>query len=108
VIEAAGARGTLQQAVELSQSGGTILSLGGCTAPDTIVPMLAMWKEVKILFSAAYGTADFHHALDTLDAGEVAPRAMVGETIPLEVLPERFESMRSRSHPAKVMVDLTT
>ena len=107
VIEAAGAKGTLQQAVELSQPGGTILSLGGCAAPDTVIPLLAMWKELKILFSAAYGTADFRIAIDALDAGDVSPRAMVGDTIALEALPERFESMRTGSHPAKVMIDLT-
>ncbi len=107
VVEAAGAPGTLQQAVELSPPGGTVLSLGGCTAPDTIVPLLAMWKELKVLFSAAYGVADFRHALDALDAGFLSPRAMVGETIALGALPGTFESMRSRSHAAKVMVDLT-
>jgi threonine dehydrogenase-like Zn-dependent dehydrogenase len=107
VIEAAGARGTLQQSVEFFRPGGTILSLGGCTAPDTIVPILAMWKEVRMIFSAAYGAVDFREAIDALDAGAVSPRAMVGETIPLAALPERFESMRTGSHPAKVMVDPT-
>ena len=104
VIEAAGAPGTLQQATELVRKGGSILSLGGCVAPDTIVPLLAMWKEVRFLFSVAYGKADFREALDTLDAGAVTPRAMVGETIALDDLPQRFEAMRSGSHAAKVMV----
>jgi threonine dehydrogenase-like Zn-dependent dehydrogenase len=104
VIEGAGAVGTLQQAVDLSRVGGTILSLGGCIRPDTIMPLLAMVKEVRVLFSVAYGARDFRQALDTLDAGALSPRAMIGDTITLDALPERFEAMRSGSHAAKVMV----
>lgn len=105
VIEAAGARGMLQQAIDLIRPAGTILSLGGCVVPDTILPVLGMWREATIRFSVAYGTSEFREAIDTLDSGAVAPRAMVGETIPLSALPERFEQMRTGSHAAKVMVD---
>jgi (R,R)-butanediol dehydrogenase/meso-butanediol dehydrogenase/diacetyl reductase len=104
VVEAAGARGTLQQAIELVQPGGAVLSLGGCSVPDTIVPIVAMTKEIRVVFSSAYAVADFHKAIDTLDAGFVSPRSMVGETISLSALPARFEAMRGGGHPAKVMV----
>jgi (R,R)-butanediol dehydrogenase/meso-butanediol dehydrogenase/diacetyl reductase len=60
-----------------------------------------------MIFSA-HGAVDFREVFDALDAGAVSPRAMVGETIPLAALPERFESMRTGSHPAKVMVDPTS
>lgn len=104
VIEGAGAVGTLQQAIDLSRVGTTILSLGGCIKPDSIMPLLAMVKEVRIQFSVAYGARDFRQALDTLDSGAIAPRAMIGDTIALDALPERFEAMRAGSHAAKVMV----
>ena len=104
VIEAAGAVGAIQQAVDLVRVGGTILSLGGCALPDTIMPMLAMVKEVELRFSVAYGLCDFREAVESLEAGHVSPRAMIGETVTLDELPERFDSMRRGSHPAKVMV----
>ena len=104
VIEAAGAAGTIQQAVDLVRVGGSILSLGGCIVPDTIMPVLAMVKEVNLRFSVAYGLRDFREAVDAFDAGHVSPRAMIGETIGLDALPERFEAMRHGSHPAKIMV----
>ena len=104
VIEGAGAAGTIQQAVDLVRLGGSILSLGGCIVPDTIMPVLAMVKEVNLRFSVAYGLRDFREAVDAFDAGQVSPRAMIGETIGLDALPERFEAMRHGSHAAKVMV----
>ncbi|MFN3472503.1 MAG: alcohol dehydrogenase catalytic domain-containing protein [Blastomonas sp.] len=105
VIDAAGAGGILQQAIDLVGWKGTILSLGGCMKPDPIVPFFGMIKEATIRFSVAYGRREFRHVLDTLEAGHCEPRAMVGDTIGLADLPARFEAMRSGSHAAKVMVD---
>jgi (R,R)-butanediol dehydrogenase/meso-butanediol dehydrogenase/diacetyl reductase len=104
VIEGAGAAGAIQQAVDLVRTGGSILSLGGCIVPDTIMPVLAMVKEVEMRFSVAYGLRDFREAVNAFDAGHVSPRAMIGETISLDELPARFEQMRHGSHAAKVMV----
>jgi len=108
VIEGAGAAGAIQQGIDLVRTGGIILSLGGCIVPDTIMPVLAMVKEVDLKFSVAYGLRDFREAVATFDAGHVSPRAMVGETISLDALPDHFEQMRHGSHPAKVMVRLHT
>lgn len=104
VIEGAGAAGAIGQAVDLVRTGGTILSLGGCIAPDSFVPALAMVKEVEMRFSVAYGLADFREAVGAFEAGHASPHAMIGETIALDALPVRFEAMRHGSHPAKVMV----
>lgn len=104
VVEAAGASGLLQQAIDLVAIGGSVLSLGGCIRPDPIVPMLGMVKEVRIQFSVAYGAGDFSEVLEVLASGATAARAMIGETIGLDALPGRFEALRRGGHPAKVMV----
>jgi (R,R)-butanediol dehydrogenase/meso-butanediol dehydrogenase/diacetyl reductase len=105
VIDAAGAPGIMQQAIDLVGWNGTVLSLGGCMKPDPIVPFLGMLKEATIRFSVAYGHQDFRQTLNALDAGHLEPRAMVSETIGLSQLPARFEALRVGSHGAKVMVD---
>ncbi|WP_327753866.1 alcohol dehydrogenase catalytic domain-containing protein (plasmid) [Sphingobium sp. SJ10-10] len=105
VIEGAGSSGAIQQSIMLVRNGGTVLTLGGCIRPDTIMPAVAMFKDITLRFSVAYGYADFLQCVQTLDAGAVEPRALVGETIPLSALPERFEALRSGSHAAKIMVD---
>lgn len=105
VIEAAGSAGAIQQSINLVRNGGTVLTLGGCTQPDAIMPVVAMFKDITLQFSVAYGVADFMQCVATLDSGAVEPRALVGETIPLAALPERFEALRQGSHAAKIMVD---
>lgn len=45
-------------------------------------------------FSVACGLLDFREAMETLEAGQVSPRAIIGATVKLYELPERFDSMR--------------
>jgi (R,R)-butanediol dehydrogenase/meso-butanediol dehydrogenase/diacetyl reductase len=104
IIECIGVPGALQQAIELVRTGGEILSLGGSTAPDTIMPVLAMMKEVRIQFSVAYSPADFRYVLDTMANGGGILGQIAAETITLDELPTRFEAMRTGSNPARVMV----
>ncbi|HUD90056.1 alcohol dehydrogenase catalytic domain-containing protein [Sphingobium sp.] len=105
VIEGAGSAGAIQQSITLVRNGGTVVSLGGCIQPDQILPAIAMFKDITLQFSVAYGLADFRQCVETLNAGAVEPRALVGETISLTDLPARFDAMRTGSHPAKVMVN---
>ncbi|MEJ7935328.1 alcohol dehydrogenase catalytic domain-containing protein [Sphingobium sp. AN558] len=105
VIEAAGSAGAIQQSINLVRNGGTVLTLGGCIRPDSIMPAIAMYKDITLQFSVAYGLADFMQCVATLDSGAVEPRALVGETIPLAALPDTFEALRQGSHAAKIMVD---
>jgi threonine dehydrogenase-like Zn-dependent dehydrogenase len=104
VIEGAGAKGAVQQAIDLVRTGGRVLSLGGCIMPDTIMPVFAMMKEATVQFSVAYAARDFREAVETLDRGQVSPRAMIGDTIALDALPDRFDALRHGSHAAKIMV----
>ncbi|ARR57352.1 alcohol dehydrogenase [Rhizorhabdus wittichii DC-6] len=105
VLECAGAVGLMQKAVELVRPGGTIVSLGFCGSPDPIIPSLATWKQVTMKFSFAYDLREFQHCADALDAGHVAPRMMVSETIGLDALPSGFEALRTGSTQTKVHVD---
>jgi len=73
--------------------------------PDTLIPAIAVWKEVKLLFGMTYSLAEFEHVARMLDRGHVEPRAMITDTISLDALPTAFEALRHRSHQCKIMVD---
>ncbi|HEU4720617.1 MAG TPA: alcohol dehydrogenase catalytic domain-containing protein [Gemmatimonadaceae bacterium] len=105
VIEAAGLPGTLARAVDLVAPRGTVVGLGFCTLPDTLVPAHAVAKQVRLQFAMAYGVADFRHVIATLAAGDVAPRRLVTETVSLATLPALFETLRGPSPHCKVLVD---
>jgi 2-desacetyl-2-hydroxyethyl bacteriochlorophyllide A dehydrogenase len=104
VIEAVGKPDLIAQAVNCVRPAGTVVVLGFCSVPDSFVPAIAVWKEVKLQFSMTYSVQEFEHVARVLDAGDVACRAMITDTVPLAALPETFEALRRRSTQCKVMV----
>jgi (R,R)-butanediol dehydrogenase/meso-butanediol dehydrogenase/diacetyl reductase len=104
VFEAVGLPGAIAEAIDYVKPLGTIVSLGFCTAPDTFVPVAALTKEVRLLFSMCYDKQDFQYTADVIAAGDHRPRAMITSTVSLDELPLKFESLRGASPDCKVMV----
>jgi len=104
VLECIGEVGMLGKAVEHIRSDGTIISLGFCTKPDPVIPGVATFKQVRMIFSMAYTLAEFEQVARALDAGHVEPRAMISETISLETLPSMIEQLRQGTNQTKVHV----
>jgi threonine dehydrogenase-like Zn-dependent dehydrogenase len=105
VFECAGAVGLLGQAVNLVRPNGTIISLGFCMAPDPVIPGIATYKQVKLIFSMAYTLPEFQHVTDMLDRGAVEARHMITETIGLDALPAMIDALRANNTQAKVQVN---
>lgn len=106
VFECVGSPGALQQACNHVRAGGTVISLGTCSVPDAVIPILATFKQVRIQFSMAYNLQEFQYCVDTLDRGHVEPRLMVNEIIRLEDVPGRILDLRSKkSNDVKVQAD---
>lgn len=104
VIEAVGKPDLIARAVHCVRPAGTVIVLGFCSVPDSFVPAIAVWKEVKLQFSMTYSVQEFEHVARVLDSGDVACRAMITDTVDLAALPETFEALRHRSSQCKVMV----
>ncbi len=105
VIEAVGKPDLIAQSINCVRPGGTVVVLGFCARPDTFVPAVAVWKEVRLQFSMTYSLAEFEHVARSLDHGDVEPRTMITDTVALDAFPDAFEAMRHRRHQCKVMVD---
>lgn len=79
VFECAGAKGTLQQAVELVRPGGQVVLAGVNAEADEISPLTLVAKECEI--TASLGGADiFRRALDLMAAGRIETAPMVSQT----------------------------
>ncbi|MEI9852707.1 MAG: alcohol dehydrogenase catalytic domain-containing protein [Sphingomonas sp.] len=104
VFECVGQPGMIARGIDLVRPRGTVVGLGLCTAMDHFMPIAATLKQARIQMAAFYGMRDFEIAADTLDAGHVAPRAMITSRVTLDELPASFEALRSRSAQCKVMV----
>jgi len=105
VVEAVGKPDMIGRAVNCVRPAGTVMVLGFCARPDSFVPAVAVWKEVRLLFGMTYSLGEFEHVARVLDRGHLEPRAMITDTIGLDALPGMLEALRHRTHQCKVMVD---
>ncbi len=106
-FECVGAPGIMQQCIERAPKLGLIMGIGVCDNPDTIVPLLAFSKELRIQWAVAYDKEDFEFTIDMMVAGRVDASAMVTDVVSLDELPEIFEALRSPTDQCKVIIDLT-
>jgi 2-desacetyl-2-hydroxyethyl bacteriochlorophyllide A dehydrogenase len=105
VVEAVGRKDLIAQAVNCVRPAGTVIVLGFCSVPDSFIPAIAVWKEVKLQFSMTYSIQEFENVARVLDSGAIEPRLMVTDRISLNALPSVFEAMRHRTHQCKVLVN---
>lgn len=104
VFECVGKPGVLAQALAHVRPRGSIVMLGLCTLPDSFVPFQAVSKEVRFIASAFFKMPEYQAALDVLDGGDSAAKALVTDTISLAAMPATFEALRQRTSQCKVMV----
>lgn len=106
VFEAAGTPGVFSRAIDLVKPQGTIIALGFCMQPDTIVPAMALMKDVTIRWSITYTREDYRACADALDRDGDAARAMVTDIVGLDEAPVAFENFRSgKGGGGKLLID---
>ncbi|MGB3796382.1 MAG: alcohol dehydrogenase catalytic domain-containing protein [Alteraurantiacibacter sp.] len=104
VFECVGIPGLIDQAVSQVRPDGTIVMLGLCTKPDTLNTFAMLSKQVKLVTSAFFTVPEYEAALAALDAGAIAPRLLVTDTISLAETPDVFESLKRRTDQCKVLI----
>lgn len=106
-FECVGAPGLMQACIERAPKRGLIMGIGVCDNPDTIVPLMAFGKELRIQWAVGYDKEDFEFSIDMIRAGRIDPTPMVTNVVSLEEVPAIFEKLRSPTDQCKVIIDLT-
>lgn len=106
-FECVGAPGILQQCIERAPRRGLVMGIGVCDNPDTIVPLVALTKELTLTWAVAYDKEDFEFTIDMIVAGRIDGSPMVTNIVSLNELPEIFEELRNPTGQCKVIIDLT-
>ncbi|WP_293863681.1 alcohol dehydrogenase catalytic domain-containing protein [Sphingomonas sp. 67-36] len=106
VFECTGAPGLLQQAIDLGAFASRVVSLGSSPLPEPIAPASAGRKAVTLHFPIGYTTGDFVETATTLHHGNVDVREMVSNVVPLDALPDVFETLLAPNRQNKVQVAL--
>ncbi|HEY1294300.1 MAG TPA: alcohol dehydrogenase catalytic domain-containing protein [Chloroflexota bacterium] len=104
VIEASGALGAPQQAVEMVKRGGKILFLGFYSAPVTFDLSSAIRDDVTLYTTRGEGAGAVRRALSLAAQGKIRGRDLVTHHFPLEDIQEGFRVVREREgDPIKVV-----
>ena len=95
VFECVGIRGTLEQAMEMTERQGTVVVVGVCMLEDTIRPMVGINKQLTLRFVLGYTADEYAEALAALTAGRVDTRPLITRIVSLEELPAAFKALAS-------------
>jgi len=105
IFECVGVPGILRQCIDLAPLHGRIIVVGVCRQDDTLLPRVAIRKELSIQFVLGYSREEFALVLDMLASGQIKADGLVTAVIGLDELPEVFESLRRPGPHAKVLID---
>ncbi|MFM2280579.1 MAG: hypothetical protein RLZZ444_2810 [Pseudomonadota bacterium] len=104
VFDCVGVPGMIQSCINLAATRGTIVVVGVCMKDDTMLPLSAIFKELKVQFILGYVEEDFATVLEFLQAGKINANAMVTDRVNFETLPDAFEGLRQPGNQIKMMI----
>ena len=104
IFECVGVPGVIQQCIQLCEPRGTVLIAGVCMKPDTLIPVIAVLKELRLQFVAYYHRRNFELTLDLLGSERIRADRFVTDVIALDALPAAFEALKQPSTQCKVIV----
>lgn len=106
-FECVGVPGVLGQIMEGVPEGSEIIVVGACMEPDTVEPMMAMYKALTLRFSRTYTAAEFAAVLQMIGDGSLDVAPLVSEPLALREVPQAFLDLARPAGRAKVFVDPT-
>lgn len=104
VLECVGVPGMLSKSISHAKLFGRVVSMGFCTAPDSVMPAMAAMKAVSLVFPVGYTMKDFQHVANVMDKGHVDPKLLVSSVVSLDELPATIERLRAANTETKVHV----
>lgn len=105
IFECVGVAGLLQACIAVAPVRGRVVVVGVNRGEDTILPRVAIRKELSLQFVLGYQHEDFALVLDLMAQGRIDAASLVTRVIGLDDLPEVFERLRRPGPDAKVLVD---
>lgn len=105
VFECVGVPGLIQECVRLTRRRGQIVVVGVCMELDTILPVVAVMKEVSVQFVVAYDKQDFQMTIAMLDGDRIASEEMVTDTVDLDGFSDAFQALKKPTTQCKVLLE---
>ena len=103
VFDAAGARGTVDLAMQVAGQGGKVVIVAPRKGATPIPAMMGFRKELSLSFAKAYPVAAFRDACRLIDRGEIDVAPLLSRTVGFDEFPEDF-SRAGRAGAGKLML----
>jgi (R,R)-butanediol dehydrogenase / meso-butanediol dehydrogenase / diacetyl reductase len=104
VFECVGIPGMVQAAIDAAAVRGRVVIAGVCMAPEQIMPIAAVLKELQVRFAVYYRGDEFAAAAALLESGGVDANAFVSGRVPLGDVNDAFDTLLSTSTERKILV----
>ena len=105
IFECVGAPGLLQSVIAGAPLFARIVVVGLCVGAETIMPAIAIRKELDLQFVGAYTPLEFRDTLHMLADGKVDPRPMITGTVGLHGVDDAFTALGNPEVHAKILID---
>ena len=105
ILECIGVPGTQQLAMDYAPSGGRIVIVGVCMAPDTVLPPKAISKELQINYVFMYRKRDFEITIELMDQGRIDPTPLLSSVVSFDDFPTAFTSLKTDKRACKVLLE---
>ena len=104
VFECVGSTGMVQAAIDAAGTRARVVIAGLCMAPDTVLPVSALLKEVEVRFAVYYRGHEFAAAAALLESGGIDADAFVTGQVGLDGVGGAFERLLTSTGDRKILV----
>lgn len=104
IFENTGAPGMLGRLIVEAPQNARIVVSGIAAGEESVMPMIAIMKELQISFIIYYTADEFAEALAAIRDGKLEWRALVAGTVDLEEVNGAFEMLGNSDVPGKILI----
>ncbi|MFC3172809.1 zinc-binding dehydrogenase [Novosphingobium bradum] len=105
IFECVGAKGLIQGIIEQAPPHSQLVLVGTCAHPDTIVPVMALRKQLRFDFVYAYTPDEFAETLHRIAEGQIDVAPFVSKVVGRSDLAAAFDELASPGALVKILVD---
>jgi threonine dehydrogenase-like Zn-dependent dehydrogenase len=105
IFESTGARGMLRRLIAEAPQNTHIIGVGIPAGEETIPPMVAIVKEIRLTFVIYYTAEEFAEALALIGAGALDWRPLVTGKVGLDSVTEAFAALSDPEAHAKILIE---
>ena len=105
IFENTGARGMLHRLVLEAGRDARVIVTGIAPGEESLIPMVAITKEIAMQFVIYYTPEEFAEALNLIETGRINWRALITGKVSLDGVTQAFRDLQDPERHAKILIE---